>query len=77
MITEKLGTAFAVLCNRTVNNILCAFFVPQAQGFEKQASMIALSVVVLFFLYTADILTNAETETKLSHPALMLLVLIV
>lgn len=77
MITEKLGTAFAVLCNRTVNNILCTFFFPQAEGFEKQAGMIALSAVVLFCLHTADNLANAEPETTLSHPAFSLLVLIV
>lgn len=77
VITQKLGTTFAVLCNKTVNNILCAFLFPRAQGFEKQASMIALSAVVFFFFYPVESLTNAEPETILSHPALMLLVLVV
>lgn len=53
------------------------FLLSPAQGFEKQTSMIALSVVVLFFLYTVGILTNAEPEAMLSHPILTLLILIV
>lgn len=55
---------------------LC-FPLPQAQGFEKEGSTIALSSVALFFLCASDILTNAEAETMLSHPALMLLMLMV
>lgn len=54
-----------------------SFLFPQAQGFEKQVSMIALSSAVVYFSYTVESLTNAVSKLTLSQPALMLLFLVV
>lgn len=69
VITQKLGTTFAVLCNKTVNNIVCAFLFPRAQGFEKQASMIALSAVVFFFFLPSRELNKCRTRDNFVPPS--------
>jgi len=47
---------------------LC-FLLPQVQRVEKKASMIALLVVVLFFLYTADrYLNKCRTRDNVVPP---------